>query len=107
LSPIFYLIFFLVIFIFPAIPLLNSQLLGGVGGDTYLYLYLLESNFVRFLDDPFAIFNANIFYPMGLTLAFSDNLLLPSSLFHLFNKLGLSTELSFNLLTILASLLNG
>jgi hypothetical protein len=43
--------------------------------DTDLFVWTLGWNLHRFGDDPFSIFDANIYYPLKDTLAFSENLI--------------------------------
>ena len=49
-------------------------------GDPALNAWILKWNLHAIFSDPLGIFNANIFYPYSLSLAFSENLIAPSLL---------------------------
>ena len=83
----------------------NTSLLGGVERDAGLYSWLVRSN----VSDLFSLswFNTQAFYPYSLTLAWSDNFILPSLFVIPFLTFGLSLAASWNVLLITTTLLNG
>jgi hypothetical protein len=71
------LLLFTILTTFLAYPLstqLTSHVLGG-GADTRLMIWMLGWNTHAFTTNPLGIFDANIFYPMRFTLAYSENLI--------------------------------
>ncbi len=84
---------------------INSLFLGGTRGDSALYLWLVNSNLENLGNAGW--FNTKAFYPYSLSLAWSDNFILPSLLYSAFQGLGLGQALSWNLLILSAEFLNG
>ncbi|MCB0310512.1 MAG: hypothetical protein KDD42_04725, partial [Bdellovibrionales bacterium] len=95
----------LIIFRFKALAQLGAAYLGGVAGDGGLYIWLMRGCFERLSE--LAWFNTFPFFPYSLGLAWSDNFLLPSLVGSLFIQLGMSDELSYNLILLGASALSG
>ena len=90
----------------PVFNLFSTHLLGGTGGDTNLYFWLVTTFPKNLIERGW--FETNSFYPYQHTLAWSDNFLFPSSLFYLFHQLaGFSEITSWNILILLAQLFNG
>ena len=92
----------LTLFRWEALRHFSTALLGGFDGDAGLLSWLLEVgwNGLRSFDTP-------AFYPYGQTLAWSDNFILPSLIFHLLQGLNASTIEATNILMLGAALLNG
>jgi hypothetical protein len=88
----------------PALELFSTHLLGGTGPDTNLYFWLVTSFPANLLQ--YGWFETNAFHPYHSTLAWSDCFLLPSCLFYFFRLIGLSEIPAWNLLILLAQLLN-
>lgn len=84
---------------------LSDRFVGGSQGDAGLYLWLAENSF--FLDAKYPWFYTNAFYPYGLSLAWSDNFILPTLCIRLLTSLSLSFPLSWNIIIFGASLLTG
>lgn len=84
---------------------LSSQYLGGASGDAGLYVWLFNSNIKQMLSEGW--FNTAAFYPYTKTLAWSDNFLLPSFIGLILTKLGISQIISYNLVFLAATFLNG
>ena len=95
----------LVVFRFQALRHINSLFLGGSEGDAGLYIWLVQSNVRDLFTLPW--FNTQAFYPYTQSLAWSDNFILPALLAKPLLWLGLSLPLSYNLLLLLAYVLNG
>lgn len=87
------------------LQLFSSHLLGGTGGDTNLYFWLVTTFPHNLLERGW--FNTNAFSPYEHTLAWSDNFLFPSSLFYCLRKLGLAEIPAWNVLILCAQFLNG
>ncbi len=106
----------------------STHFIGGAEYDSGLYLWLVRTNlqnlneWLRYIiNDPFSYllidregsppfefwFNTRAFYPYGMTLAWSDNFLLPSLAIGGLMKAGLAFASSWNTIILLASLLNG
>lgn len=83
----------------------STRYLGGSIGDPGLYVWLVES----FVSDPARAlrYESQDFYPYPLSLAWSDNFFLPSTLVYLLQSLGLSTIQGYNVVTCTALVLNG
>jgi hypothetical protein len=102
--------------------------IGGAEYDSGLYLWLVKTNLKNFSEwfehiianplgyilvdrdqaPPFEFwFNTQAFYPYGMTLAWSDNFILPSLIIGGIMQLGFEFVAAWNTLIILASLLNG
>lgn len=75
-------------------------------GDPFLITWILESEMRNIFTDPFHLFDGPAFFPHVNTLAYSDSSLglLPIHLF--FRLVGASPAASYNLLSILAFVLN-
>jgi len=84
---------------------INSKFLGGTSGDGGLYVWLLKNNVKNLFTLPW--FNTQAFFPYGLSLAWSDNFILPSLLTWPLLKSGASLALSYNSVILLAQYLNG
>jgi hypothetical protein len=90
----------------PVINLFSTHLLGGTGGDSNLYFWLVTTFPKNILERGW--FETNSFYPYHNTLAWSDNFLFPSCLFYILREIfGLKEIVSWNLLILSAQLLNG
>ncbi|MGH9442532.1 MAG: hypothetical protein ACRD16_09675 [Thermoanaerobaculia bacterium] len=76
-------------------------------GDPYLVTWILHWDWKQFFRDPVHLFDANIFYPARLTLAFSENLFGVSLLgFPLFFA-GVAPVAVYNILFLLGMALSG
>jgi len=95
----------LVLFRFQAFLNINSAFLGGYERDAGLYIWLAQSNMRDLFELPW--FNTRAFYPYTLTLAWSDNFILPSYAIKAFTFLGFGFTASYNLVLLGASFLNG
>lgn len=105
LGAIFFFILLLTYFRWPLVELFSSHLLGGGGGDTNLYFWLVTTFPQSMLERGW--FETNSFYPYKDTLAWSDNFLFPSLLFYLLNSILRLAEIpSWNVLILLAQLAN-
>jgi hypothetical protein len=88
----------------PALSHLDTHYIGGAELDAGLYVWLTAS-----LSSPLTPLNYDhwfhtpAFYPYGLTLAWSDNYILPGMLVRLGTQYGLSLPLAYNL-SLLAAL---
>lgn len=69
-------------------------------GDPVLYIWVLSWGSHAILSQPLHLFDANIFWPHSLTLAYTDNLLVLVPPFALLRGLGASWALSLNLLML-------
>lgn len=90
---------------YDSFPELGSNFLGGADQDGGLYIWLVRSftwNWRQAVE-----LQSSAFYPYGLSRAWSDNFLLPSSIFYLFRICGIGEPLSYNLLLLGAAALNG
>lgn len=106
----------------------STHFIGGAEYDSGLYLWLVRTNLQNFsewlryiINDPFSYFlidregappfefwfNTRAFYPYGMTLAWSDNFILPSLAIGGLLKAGLPFASAWNVIIIGASLLNG
>lgn len=98
---------------FRAVASLNSHVLGGAERDAGLYLWLTEAfhhalaNSPSFADLISAVLNLPGFFPYTLTLAWSDNFLLPAALASLFAHFTLTPIGAYNVVLLLAQFLNG
>lgn len=83
----------------------DTTFIGGLQGDAGLYVWLVKSN----LRDLFTLpwFNTNAFYPYTLTLAWSDNFILPSFVIGALGAVGMPLAASYNLVILTAQFLNG
>lgn len=63
-----------VLFAYP-LSLRAGEALFGDNPDTHLFIWILAWDAHAFLHQPLAIFDANIYYPYPLTLAYSENLI--------------------------------
>ena len=95
----------LILLRFKAIVNIDKLYLGSIDGDAGLYVWLLQSNIQDLLNLPW--FNKLAFYPYSLSLAWSDNFILPSIFSWLFLKTGLSITTVYNLIVLAATFLNG
>ena len=77
---------------------------GGARGDVALYIHLMQQNANHLFTDGFDI---SMFYPFGQALAYSDNYILPSLIAKLFLLVGFELVAAYNLVLLLASVLNG
>jgi hypothetical protein len=84
---------------------LSTHILGGAERDAGLYLWLVELHQKALFTEPW--FNTPAFYPYSLSLGWSDNFLLPSLALWPALALGASPIVCYNLLLLLAQLLNG
>lgn len=94
-----------IIFRWQAVKKLSQAFLGGYEGDSGLYIYLLQSNCYDLFRLPW--YSTRAFYPYSLTLAWSDNFILPAMLTCPLLKVGLPLALVYNLILISAIFLNG
>ena len=87
------------------LPLFSTHYLGGVERDAGLYVWLARS----FRENPISslFFSAPAFYPYDLVRAWSDTFILPSCLFTLLSIAGASDATAYNIVILLASILNG
>ena len=83
---------------------ISSHILGGVYGDGGLYWWLFNHNIENYFKLPF--FNTLGFYPYSLTLAWSDNFILPAILSWPLDGL-LSRVALYNGSLLIATFLNG
>lgn len=90
---------------FPLLRAFDSAYLGGVFGDAGLYVWLTKSNLRDFLALPW--FNTNAFFPYTMTLAWSDNYILPSLATGVFTVLGLPFTAAYNAVLLFAHFLTG
>jgi hypothetical protein len=88
----------------PALPYLGDRYLGGASLDAGLYIYLCQSALDALLTDDW--FSTRSFYPYGLSLAWSDNFILPAVFFKLLT-IFLGKVIAFNTLILTALTLNG
>jgi len=86
---------------------LNTGFLGGARGDAALYAWLMRSNAENFFSFQSTGFDAGIYYPFSKSLAFTDNFLLPGLIAKVLLGVGLTQELTFNLILIAASIFSG
>lgn len=77
---------------------------GGSTRDGGLYLWLFRQN-ANFFSFPW--FDTQAFYPYGMTLAWSDNFLLPALSGNIITLLGASTLSAYNVTLLTALFLNG
>lgn len=100
-------IFLLLAWIVRPIPFnsIQSEFLGGTLGDPGLYQWLARVALPNILGGHW--FDLPAFYPYGQTLAWSDNFILPSTLFWFLKGLGASEPLAWNIIIIIAIALNG
>ena len=89
----------------PALALFTTHILGGDGPDTNLYLWLVTTFPESIIKHGW--FETNAFHPYQNTLAWSDCFLFPSSVFYILRQLGLAEIPSWNIIILLAQLLNG
>jgi len=87
------------------LPEFSGAYLGGESGDAGLYVWL----FTRSLRSLSLLnwFDTGAFYPYGLSLAWSDNFILPAFLGKGLQLIGLSTPAAYNLTLLLTQWLNG
>jgi len=91
----------------PLATQLDSGLPGNLG-DPLLNSWILERNYQKLLDgDISSFFEANIFYPSSLVLAFSEHLLAPTLLTLPIYLVSGNVLLSYNLLLLLSFALSG
>lgn len=83
---------------------IDSHVLGGVAGDGGLYWWLFNHNIENYFKLPF--FNTLGFYPYSLSLAWSDNYVLPALLSYPFDGF-FSRVALYNSNLLLATFLNG
>lgn len=95
----------LIIFRWNAIKQISTAFLGGYEADSGLYIFLTQSNCYDLFSQPW--FSTKAFFPYSLTLAWSDNFILPGLLACPFLKLGWPLALVYNLLLLLGIFLNG
>ena len=90
---------------FEAFEYLNTRYIGGYEGDAGLYVWLTKS----FANDPWQAIHleSNAFFPYALSRAWSDNFLLPSFIASAFHFIGVGEILSYNLVILIATFLNG
>lgn len=88
-----------------SIATIDTHFLGGARRDAGLYIWLTQSNIRDLFSQPW--FNTQAFYPYTNTLAWSDNFIAPALLAGVFNWIGFSFVASYNLVLLLAYLLNG
>jgi hypothetical protein len=88
-----------------ALPLLGTHFIGGTAGDSGLYVWLSQIALKSLRIDSWFVTPA--FYPYGLSLAWSDNFVLPALLIQLVGYAGLSLPVSYNSLILLALALSG
>lgn len=84
---------------------IGTHFLGGFERDAGLYVWLSKTYVHNLFSIPW--FNTKAFYPYGMTLAWSDNFILPSFSSALLRWFGFSELVSYNLTILLSSLLNG
>lgn len=95
----------LAIFRLEALAHFSTALLGGFDGDAGLLSWLLQVGWRGVSQSQF--FETPAFYPYGQTLAWSDNFILPSLIYHILQQMGLHSIQATNLLLLGASVLNG
>lgn len=76
-------------------------------GDPALSAWILKWNLHAFFTDPLGIFNANIYYPHRLSLAFSENMIAPSLLLIPFHFFDASPALLYNASFLMGLVLSG
>jgi hypothetical protein len=84
---------------------LSTHVIGGVAGDAGLYFWLIHSNTTDLFHLPW--FTTRAFFPYTGTLAWSDNFILPAAIAYLLELTGFGRIVSFNLVLLMAQLLNG
>ena len=95
----------LCLFRVPALLEISTAFIGGAQGDGGLYVWLVKSNLRDLGVLPW--FNTLAFYPYSQSLAWSDNFILPSFGVGALLQCGLPFVLAYNLVLLLANLLNG
>ena len=90
---------------FGAFRFLTQGFLGGLTGDAGLYVWLFKSHLHGLFSRPW--FDTKAFYPYSQTLAWSDNFILPGLVGKILTAIGLSPELSYNLIILGATYLSG
>ncbi len=88
-----------------ALPVLSTHYIAGISADAGLYVWLSKNLLQQFSELPW--FNTRAFYPYGLSLAWSDNFLLPSLFVNFLQGLGFSNVLAFNFMIFGCYLLSG
>jgi len=83
----------------------NSKVFGGFLGDGGLYLWLSRLSFSDISSGGW--FNTPAFYPYTRTLAYSDNFILPSLVTSTLSAIGFTDTGAYNLVLLVAVLLNG
>ncbi len=99
------LIFFLALWRFDALVMLNTHFLGGSHADAGLYLWLFRLNLNHFAD--LGWFQTPAFAPYSLGLAWSDNFILPAWVMKPLSYLGVEWQILYNLSILAAQFLNG
>ncbi|RMG41016.1 MAG: hypothetical protein D6719_09510 [Candidatus Dadabacteria bacterium] len=84
---------------------IDTRFLGGAERDAGFYIWLVKSNVLYPGGLPW--FNTTAFYPYGLSLAWSDNFILPSLVVSLLLKVGFGFTAAYNTVLLLAIFLNG
>ncbi|MEX0596557.1 MAG: hypothetical protein WD512_08650, partial [Candidatus Paceibacterota bacterium] len=100
-----YFLLLLLIYRTESILKINTHYLGTDQADGGLYVWLFKSNLKDLWELPW--FNTRAFYPYTLSLAWSDNFILPAIVAKPFVLLGLPVIIVYNLCLLGATFLNG